>query len=126
MAVEIDGIAHGAEVADLDGNGSPEVYVFVTSAGSGSYGSVVGWAANNRKSLSSIHLPAFAPGSAESEGYMGHDEFSIEGTRLVRSFPVYREGDTNAAPSGGARRLEYELKAGEAGWLLLPRGISED
>lgn len=126
VVVEIDGIAHRAEVADLDGNGSPEVYVFVTSAGSGSYGSVVGWAANNRKSLSGIHLPGFAPGAPESVGYMGHDEFTIEGARLVRSFPIYRAGDTNAGPSGGTRRLEYGLKAGEAGWLLLPQAISGD
>ena len=35
---EIDGTVTGAEVADLNGDGSPEIYVYVTSAGSGSYG----------------------------------------------------------------------------------------
>ena len=37
---EILGSVSGVEVADLDANGLPEVYVFITSAGSGSYGAV--------------------------------------------------------------------------------------
>ena len=47
----------GAEVADINWDGSPEIYVYVTSASSGSYGSLVAYLANRRKSLSEIHLP---------------------------------------------------------------------
>ena len=32
---EIDGTVTGAEVADLNADGSPEIYVYTTSAGSG-------------------------------------------------------------------------------------------
>jgi len=35
----VDGTVTGAEVADLNRDGSPEIYVYVTSVGSGSYGS---------------------------------------------------------------------------------------
>ena len=49
------GSVSGAEVADPNADGSPKVYV--TSAGSGSYGSLVAYAANHRKSLSEIVLP---------------------------------------------------------------------
>jgi hypothetical protein len=31
----------GAHVADLDSDGSPEIYIFTTSAGSGSYGGLI-------------------------------------------------------------------------------------
>ena len=41
----------------------------------------------------------------------------VENT-LVRRFPVYRDGDTNAKPTGGMRQIQYKLAAGEAGWLL--------
>ncbi len=43
----------------------------------------------------------------------------------MRRFPVYREGDTNAAPSGGTRQLQYRLEPGEAGWLLVPDKVVE-
>jgi hypothetical protein len=35
---EVDGIVTGAEIADVNSDGSPEIYVYVQSAGSGSYG----------------------------------------------------------------------------------------
>ena len=114
----IDGTVTGAEVADLNADGSPEIYVYVTSAGSGSYGSLVAYSANRRKSLSEIYLPPVTQNKAASKGYMGHDEFAVVESSLVQRFPVYREGDTNAAPTGGMRQLQYKLHPGEAGWVL--------
>jgi hypothetical protein len=38
--------------------------------------------------------------------------------RLVRHYPVYKDTDTNAQPSGGTRQLQYRLTAGEASWQL--------
>jgi len=117
---EIDGTVTLAEVADLNVDGSPEVYVYVTSAGSGSYGSLVAYAANRKKSLSEITLPALTDDPEASKGYMGHDEFRVVESSLVRRFPVYRDGDANASPTGGTRQIGYRLKAGEAGWVLKP------
>ena len=114
----IDGQVVGAEVADLDADGSPEIYIYVTSDGSGSYGSLVAYAANRRKSLSEIHLPPMSESAAAARGYMGHDWFAVVEGTLVRRFPVYREGDPNSAPGGGVRQMQYKLKAGEAGWIL--------
>jgi hypothetical protein len=116
---EIDGTVTGAEVADLNADGSPEIYVYVSSAGSGAYGSVAAWSANNRKSLSGIYLPELAENSEYGEGYMGHDEFAVVEQYLVRRFPVYLEGDTNAAPGGGMRQVQYKLEPGEASWQLV-------
>jgi hypothetical protein len=119
LTAELDGVAYRAELADLDSNGWPEVYVYVASAGSGSYGSLVAFAVNNGKSATPIYLPPLESSPEATEGYMGHDRFAVVENRLVRRFPVYREGDTNAEPSGGTRQLQYRLEAGEAGWLLV-------
>ena len=117
---KVDGSVVGAEVADLDGNGAPEIYVFVQSAGSGSYGAVVGHAVNHGAAMAVISMPEITDDAKLSAGYMGKDSFSIAGDRLVRQFPIYRDGDTNAAPSGGIRQVQYRLVAHQAGFRLQP------
>jgi hypothetical protein len=44
---------------------------------------------------------------------MGHDQFSFEKGMLVRSFPVYKENDSNDKPSGGNRKIFYKLVSGK-------------
>lgn len=122
---EVDGTIVGTEVADLDGNGWPEVYVFMTSVGSGSYGSVVGYAVNEGKSMSEVFLNELDSASPAGRGYMGHDEFHVAGNRLVRTFPVYRERDPNCCPTGGRRTIEYDIVPGEAAWILRPVKTTE-
>lgn len=115
---EIEGQVTGLEVADLNADGSPELYIYLHSAGSGSYGSLIAYAANRRKSLSGIYLPPLDQIDGAISDYMGHDEFAVVENRLVRRFPIYRSGDINASPSGGTRQLQYRLEPGEAGWVL--------
>jgi len=115
---EIDGTVTGAEIADINNDGSPEIYVYINSVGSGSYGDVVAYSANNKKSLSTIYLSPLTDDKKSSQGYMGHDVFSVIESSLVRQFPIYKEGDTNSNPSGGTRQVKYELAAGEASWQL--------
>jgi Periplasmic lysozyme inhibitor of I-type lysozyme len=115
---KVEGTVLGAEIADLNADRSPEIYVYVQSAGSGSYGSLVAYSANRRKSLSEIYLPPISGNAKASAGYMGHDEFAVVESTLVRRFPIYREGDANATPTGGMRQIQYKLAPGEAGWIL--------
>ena len=126
MVQDVDGRVTGAEVADLNADGSPEVYVYVQSAGSGSYGSLVAFSANNLKSLSGIYLPPVVEQPQVSKGYMGHDAFAVSGNRLVQRFPIYRDSDANATPTGGTREVHYRLDAGEAGWLLKVDRVEEE
>ena len=114
----IDGVVTGAEVADIDADGSPEIYVFARSAGSGSYGLLVAYSANRRRSLSEIHLRPLMTDTAISKGFMGHDRFAVAENGLLRRFPVYRAADINAEPTGGFRELHYRLISGEAGGVL--------
>jgi hypothetical protein len=108
----------GVFVADLDENGFDEIYIITTSAGSGSYGTVLGFASNKDKSLSMINFPEIQARDEDFKGYMGHDTFKIEDQKLVRIFPVYNKGDTNQNPTGGTRKLLYGLYPGEAMWQL--------
>jgi len=118
LVKEIDGIVSDIEVVDLNKDGSPEIYVFITSAGSGSYGSLVAYSVNNNKSLSGIYIKEISSYKELSSGYMGHDKFSIKENRLVRVFPIYKKGDFNFDPKGGIRKLHYKLVHGEASWVL--------
>jgi hypothetical protein len=122
---KVDGTVTGAEVADLNVDGSPEIYVYVQSAGSGSYGQVIAYSANKRKSLSEIYLPPVAENAKASAGYMGHDEFAVVENTFVQRFPIYGSSDPNAKPSGKIRQLQYKLRAGEAGWVLQLDKITE-
>ena len=115
---EIDGVVTGAEIADLNSDGSPEIYIYINSVGSGTYGELVAYSANNKKSLSEIYLPPLFDEKDNTEGYMGHDEFAVVETRLHRRFPIYSEGDINNKPTGGIRVLQYKLIPGEATWIL--------
>ncbi|MEH6397338.1 MULTISPECIES: hypothetical protein [Alteromonadales] len=105
-------------VADLDGNGFDEIYIITISSGSGSYGTVLGFASNKDKSLSMINFPEILERDENFKGYMGHDTFKMEEQKLLRTFPIYNEGDTNQNPTGGTRKLVYGLYPGEAIWQL--------
>jgi len=118
VSAEADGTVVGAEVADLDADGSPEVYVYTRSAGSGSYGAVLAWAANRKQTLSAVTMPDLMADKVAAAGYGGHDEFAVVESSLVRRFKVMRPGDANASPTGKVRQIPYRLEAGEAGWVL--------
>ncbi len=113
-----DGDVVGAEVGDLDANGSPEIYVYVRSRDPDARGSLVGYAANYRKSLSAIYLPPLSDDPAAVAGYRGHDEFALVERSLARRFPLYAGDGDAAVPTAKTRHLQYRLVAGEAGWRL--------
>lgn len=115
---DIDGVVTGAEVADLDVDGSPELYVYLAAAGEQARGSLVAYSANRGKSMSQIALPEIGADARAAAGYRGHDAFAVVENRLVRRYPVYRDGDAPQAPSGGMRQLQYRLARGEATWQL--------
>ncbi len=125
VATQAEGSITNVEVADLNVDGYPEIYIYVNSAGSGSYGSVIAYASNRNLSLSEIYLPPVAEGSDEARGYAGHDEFTVIENSFVRRFPVYGEGDSNSTPSGVTRQIQYNLVAGEAGWILRKHRVVE-
>jgi len=118
ITVEADGTVTGAEIGDINHDGAPELYIYTTSAGSGSYGGLIAYSTNKNLSVSPIYLPPLDEDKVHGKGYMGHDSFKLDTSFLIRSFPIYKEGDSNAAPSGGTRTLKYQLIPGESSWTL--------
>jgi hypothetical protein len=112
----IEGLVNGAEIADLNGDGAPELFVYTSSFGSGSYGKAYAWATNGKKSLTEIFISP--PREKDLSGYMGHDEFAVIENSFASRFPVYKPGDDNSSPTGGWRQFQYKLVPGEAGWVL--------
>lgn len=121
---KLDGTVVGAEVKDLNGDGLPELFIYEQSAGSGSYGSVWAWSVSRRGSLLPIRLGAMP--SRDSSGYRGHDKFAVAGNNLVRRFPIYLPGDSNARPTGGTRQVTYKLVQGESTGQLQPVKSTQD
>jgi hypothetical protein len=111
---EIEGFVTNAEIEDLNSDGFPELLIYTTSAGSGSYGNVIGYSVNAGKSISDISFPQISDNPKANKGYMGHDEFAIVETTLVQRFKIYKDGDSNSNPSGNIRQIQYKLKDGEA------------
>lgn len=107
-----------AEIGDLNIDSYPEVFVYLTSNGSGSYGKLIGYSVNNGKSVSQVYLPDISENSDVSKGYMGHDEMAIVENTFCQRFPIYKEGDHNAKPTGGIRQIQYKLVDGENGRIL--------
>jgi hypothetical protein len=117
----VNGQVVGVEVADLNGNGLPEIYVFVEGAGSGSYGELVAYSTMKGSELSPVYLQDLS--GAPAQGYQGHDRFEVVEGCLVRHFPIYKPGDTNAKATGGERQICYKLMSGEASWILRPTSV---
>ena len=53
IVVEADGTVSDVQIDDLDNDGFPEIYISVTSAGSGGYGSLIAYSSNKKQ----IHHP---------------------------------------------------------------------
>lgn len=114
--VRVDGAVVGAEVADLDKNRFPELYIYSTSDGSGSFGRVYAWQFMPERKAD-ITTPNWL--RPTSNGYMGHDSLWVESTILCRKYPMYQSSDANAEPSGGDRMIRYKLKSAGAGFALV-------
>ena len=117
----VDGEVVGSEVQDFNRDGLPELLVYVTSAGSGSYGSVLSWVTTKNGTLLPINMSEL--GGQTAKGYQGHDSFAVVEDTLSRRFPIYKPGDTNAKPSGGLRQVNYKLVPGEASWQWKPMSV---
>ncbi len=104
--------------ADLDKNGFDEIYFVTTSAGSGSYGNLLGVSSNKDKSLSLMFFPEMDPNDKQPgklfDGYEGHDRYAIENNVLIRRFPY--KGDTNNMKS-----VPYQILMGEGGYIVTPK-----
>lgn len=113
LEMDVTGLITRTEVADINADGSPELYVYGFD---GASQTVLAWSANKKKSLSQISLPDLDP--AQSKGYRGGDDFAVVEGILARRFPIYPDDQPESKPTGKLRQIQYKLHPGEAGWLL--------
>ena len=110
-------------IEDLDSNGFKEIYIFSVSAGSGSYGTIHGYASNKDKSITPIHFNIPTKEDYEKNGrfwgYRGHDLFYVMNDQLFREFPIYDPKDLYSFTPAGKMTLMYRLIPGEASWQLV-------
>lgn len=105
---DVDFLAENAWVSDLNGDGKPKLAVASRSLRSNGSGTLdVYWL--DDKTLRRTTMPDHE----EGVGYQGHDTFRLDGSKIVRSFPVYRDGDPDNHPSGGTRTLDYVFSDGK-------------
>lgn len=110
--VRVNGAVVNAEVADLDNNRLPELYVYSISTGSGSFGHVYAWQflPERKATIVPVNWRLLT-----DEGYMGHDSLWVGRDVLCRRYPVFQSGNGNSEPTGGVRVVRYRLKSiGEA------------
>lgn len=112
---EVDGVVIGAEVADINADLSPEIYVYVQGRGEEAGAALVAYSANRKRSLSAITLPELALQPGATRGYCGHDEMAVVEGVIARRFPIC---DDDRKPTGKWRQIQYKLVPGEAGWQL--------
>jgi hypothetical protein len=113
IEMDVAGLITRTEVADINADGSPELYVYGFD---GTSQTVLAWSANKKKSLSQISLPDLDP--AQSKGYRGGDDYAVVEGILARRFPIYPDDQPESKPTGKLRQIQYKLHPGEAGWLL--------
>jgi hypothetical protein len=118
IEMDVAGQVIGAEVADLNVDRSPELYVYVRGPAPEQRGTLVAVSANNRKSLGLVNLPELAEHRGASAGYRGHDDMAVVEGRFVRRFPLYGKDGDPSKPTGRTRQLQYKLAKGEASWVL--------
>jgi hypothetical protein len=105
----VDGIVVDAEIADLNVDQAPEVYIYVREPGADARLSLVAYASNRNRSLSGIHLPPLDETPGAADGYRGNDAMAVVESVFARRFPI---------AGGGTRQLQYRLAHGEASWIL--------
>lgn len=116
----VSGPVTEAEIADLNVDRSPEVYIYVSKPGAAKGTELVAFSANNRKSMSEISVVPDDP--KDMQGFKGEDEYSVVEATIVRRFPLF---DSDSKKSGKIRQIQYKLKKGEASWQLAKDKVVE-
>jgi hypothetical protein len=98
-----------AEIDDLNGDGYPDLVLYVYMDSSATFGTVYAFVSKANKSFTGCVLPDPMMDGKINEGYKGHDQFSLMEGYLLDKFPIYKTGDDKDKPSGGTRVILYQL-----------------
>lgn len=112
-AREVSFMMHGrtakAEIDDLNGDGYPDLVLFVCTDSNANFGTIYAFISKANKSITGCVLPDPMMDGKINEGYKGHNQFSVMQGYLLEKFPVYKPADDKDKPSGGLRSILYQL-----------------
>ncbi|WP_436491164.1 hypothetical protein [Chitinophaga sp. ARDCPP14] len=108
---DVKGQLKNMMIADLDGNGKPELYLQMLSEGTGRFGKIYAFEIGRPKVT---RINTFSLDTMQQKDYRGQDTFFIKEKTLVRTFPAFREGDPDALTANTKGIIIYHLqKAGD-------------
>lgn len=113
---DVKGALRNLLIADLNGNGQPEIYCTMLSEGTGHYGRIYAFELQHPV----VRIDVSAIDTMEQAAYRGQDSFAIKGKNLVRTYPVYREGASDALTANTMGIILYGLKQDGDTLKLLP------
>lgn len=100
-----------AVLDDLNNDGYPDLLLYISTGEGGIYGTVYAFASDQNKAIIPCVLPDVMANGKLSQGYKGHDEFSLMEGSLLQKFPLYKPGDDKDKPTGGKRIIQYHMAA---------------
>ncbi|MBV9989499.1 MAG: hypothetical protein JO301_17595 [Chitinophagaceae bacterium] len=114
VSFEIKGRVTKAEVDDLNGDGFPDLVVYVYNGGDKRTGTVIGVSSDKNQGFGPIYFPDITDDMKLRVGYVGYDEFTLMEGNLMRRFPVYSTADSaNIKPTGVIRQVMYRVVPGD-------------
>jgi len=118
VTAEIKGRVNKAEVDDLNGDGFPDLVIYVLNSGVKNKSTVFGISSEKNEGFRPVFFPDIVDDPKVRDGYDGHDEYSLIEGKLMRRFPLYNTTDTaNVKPLGMIRQIQYMMVVGEHGEL---------
>jgi hypothetical protein len=116
LSFSIKGRLRKILVEDVNADGYPDLMLCVYGGVGGALGNIVAISPEGNSSWVPVRFPDIYSDPKLSDGYKGHDEFTVMVGTLMQTFPVYKSGDTDVA-TGGKRVIQYKLTNGENGGL---------
>lgn len=106
-----EGIIKDVWLTKLDSKNQNEVIIITRTPDSTAVGNLFAYAVRGNEMIQ-LKYSGFL-GDMMSANYHGQDSFYVQGNQIIRTFPLYADGDAVCCPSGGGIKIPYSIKGDE-------------